>query len=446
MVPQPRVIGLRAWDAFLRFITPRRVWSYPLVLLAVLVCVAAYDNLSGQGLLNGISGGFGGDFLAFYTGGSFARRGSSLALTDADAQHAFQRAILGSDVTSVAVWVSPPYFAWLFAPVSALPYVAAYFVFVVLSVLGLFFAFRGLDRALGVSRAFAPSSAFLRRAPALFMFWIAIQYYPTFQWLLNGQITGLWLALSCAVFLLLRRERDFSAGLVLGLFACKPPLAIGLCVALSAARRVRALAGAALSGSALIALGLLTQRDAMRAYLEHGSELVELVRGRGYNTAGLHGSFELATLLLDGISHRLATVAGAAIALLVSAWIAALWWRAPYRPATRAWDLRMAATLAIGVIASPHLYVYDLMLLTLPLFIALAHVPSERGLPLGGGSLLGLTALVWALGLVGPVLTVFQQELTRGLLGFSIALQLGAVVIVLWARNVARLAGVPEGR
>src|SRR5262245_26581670 len=120
-----------------RFLTPARVRAYPLVAFVVLALVATYDRFSGQGLSNGLGDAFGGDFLGFYTGGHFAREGRARALADPDAQLAFQRAVIGRDIDALAAWVSPPYFAWLFAPFSALPYVAAFVAWVGTSVVAL---------------------------------------------------------------------------------------------------------------------------------------------------------------------------------------------------------------------------------------------------------------------------------------------------------------------
>jgi glycosyl transferase family 87 len=414
-------LGAFLCESLLAFLTPRRVWSYPLVSLVVLVVVAAYDRASGTGLINGISGPFGGDFLSFYTGGTFVRTGHADKLIDAEAQHAFQQQLLGVPTGSVSVWVSPPYFAYLFAPLSLLPYRAAFALFIVLSAVALF-------ATLGVfTRELYPKSTAIR------LCFVALQYYPTLEWLLNGQMTGLWLTLHLWVFLLLRRERDGAAGLALGLLVCKPQLALGIAAALLGARRFRALFAALLSGGACVALGFATVPDAMLAYAQHGQSLVSLVRDRGYNTAGLHGSFEFATLLFDGASPTLALVAGVCLTLLLLFVIGAAWARAEWRAGTRAFDLRMAATFALAVIASPHLYNYDLMLLMLPLFVSAARLSGARGLPLDGGPILCATALVWALGLLGPALTVAQQALSTRLLGFSSALQLGFLAVALWA-------------
>lgn len=429
--PERSPWGRRLRAAALRFLTPERIRNYPAIGFAVMLAVAVYDRLSGRGLVNGLAGPFGGDFLSFYTAGALLLRGTPEALADVDAQLAFQRSVLGTAVDSVAVWVSPPYFAWAFVPFAALPYTFAVIVFF-LANLGLFLlSFRLLARELRL-----PLSAAA-------MLWIALQYYPTINALLNGQMSALWLLVFCGVFVALRRGQDIRAGLLLGLFACKPPLAFGLGMALLAAGRFRALFAAAGSSLTLLGVGYLTLPAAMDAYFTRADELVSLVRGAGYNTAGLHGSFELATLLLDGVSRPVATVAGVATMCALIGLIGASWLGQPWVPRTRAWDLTFAGTFALGVIASPHLFAYDLTLLFLPLFVAVAHYPVRQRRPLGGGALLVSTALVWSLGLLGPVFTALQQELTRRTLGFAAALQVGVLAILLWAMDVVRMR---EGR
>lgn len=386
-----------------------------MIALFVLVSVTVYNYLYGD---------LSGDFRGFYAAGRLVRIGNAQALLDLDAQHALQESILGKPLDDSAVWVSPPYFAWLFVPLSFLPYAVSFCTFIAGSAVALWLSFRALSRelALGITPAF--------------MLFIAIQYYPTFQWLLNAQMSALWLSAMTTVVVLLRRRGDLAAGLVLGFFACKPQLALGISVALLAAGRYRALLGAALTGAGLVALGFFSLPQVMHGYLSNGLGLIGFVRKSGYHTAGLHGSFELATLLLDGLSPTLANLVGCAATLFLLGAIYVYWRRTPWTPSTRAWDLTMAATLALGVIASPHLFVYDLMLLLLPLFMLVAHERGKQGLPLDAGPLLSLTTLVWVLGLLGPALTVAQQYSSRLLFGFPSALQIGPIFVFFWAKAV----------
>jgi alpha-1,2-mannosyltransferase len=422
--PAPRRFG---------FLTPARVRVYPALTFIVLAALAVYDRAAGHGLVNAIDGALGGDFLSFYTGGAFVREGRAAELSTEPAQLAFQQAVLGGDVQGTALWVSPPFFAWVFAPFSRLPYAVAYLCFVALSVAVVTVAFRALGRELGDD------------LPARKKWWIALQYYPTLQWLLNGQMTGLWLSALVAVFLLLRARRDAAAGAVLGLFACKPTLAFGLAVALLVARRFRTLLVAAATAAALVIIGFLTLPEAMKAYLHSGGTLVSFVQSEGYRIVGLHGSFEFATLLLGGVSKHLAVAIGTLSCAGVVAATAALWFRVEWRPRSREWDLRMAATLVFGLISSPHLFVYDLTLLMLPLFIVAARVSSTtHGLPLDGGPVLRAAAVVWVFGLVGPVLSLMQDHVTRTLFGFSAIVQVGVPAVLLWGIAIRGIISNPR--
>jgi len=417
----------------LRLLAGGRIRSLPALTSFVIVVFALGNIVLGHGLENALGGPVGGDFLAFYTGGSFARRGLSGQLLNIDAQHKFQEQVLGVTTSYTAVWIHPPYLAWLFSPFSRLPYLPAYALFVLLSGASFAFSLRALRRELKLEHS----------TPKLL--WFSAQYFPTLHWLLNGQTTGIWLSVLSWVFIWLRRERDIAAGLLLGLFVCKPPLALGVAASLLGAKRFRCLAGVGVTTFALLGVGLYFSPGAMADYAGHAAMIASLNRGGGIPAAGLHGSFEFATLLLDGISHVAATCLGAALVLTLFTLLLVMWHRWGWSRGTRAWDLRMAATLAIGVVLSPHLFLYDLTLLVLPLCILMAWYPKRApALPLDGDKLLASTAIVVVLGLVGPVLTAGMLKASVRCLGAPVAVQLGVVAIALWAFLVAR-AAEPEG-
>jgi len=368
----------------------------------------------------------GADFRAFYTAGTFLRTGRSAELYDVDAAGRFQADVLGA--RGVSAWLSPPYWAWVYVPLSRLPFVPALFVHSAIAVaLGLV-ALTLLERELGV----------LRRSE---MAWVAACYYPTLQGFIDGQNTALWALLLTGVFVLLRRGRDGAAGVALGCFALKPQLAVGLVAALLGARRMRSLAVAALTAGAWVAMGYLTLPAAMRDYVTKTVDFGAYLRSAGYPVAGLHGLFQLGPLLLDAFSPRAATAIGAVLTALALAALVAIWATRRWEPGEASWDRRMAATLALSTLASPHLFGYDLMLLLVPLFIVWRLYPrgtEER--PLDGGPILGVTALGWGLALVGPALTVAQQGVSRWAFQKSIALQLDVPVTGLWIWLVYRSA------
>lgn len=121
--------------------------------------------------------------------------------------------------------------------------------------------------------------------------------------------------------------------------------------------------------------------------------------------------------------------------------VLASWRRGRWDPGTERWDLMMAGTLAIGLIVSPHLFFYDLMILLVPFGIVLGHrCEPANGRLLGGGGLLVWSAIVWALALVGSPLTRVQLEATEWLTGSPFALQLSTVAILAWGFTVLWLS------
>jgi hypothetical protein len=84
------------------------------------------------------------------------------------------------------------------------------------------------------------------------------------------------------------------------------------------------------------------------------------------------------------------------------------------------------------------LFLYDLAILLLPLFILRAHYPERVGLPLGGHPLLPLVAVIWALGLLGPALAVLQQTASKWLFGVPVAVQPGVIAIAAVALFITR--------
>jgi len=409
--------------AIAKLMNAERMRVYPALMFIALAFMSIRDALK-----TGIHGELGGDFLSFYTGGAFMLHGNAAALALVDKQHAFQEMVLHFPVKNTAVWVSPPFFAWLFAPLAMLPFPVAYAVFTAASLALCIGAFSALRKTLSIQQS-------TKR-----MLWTAAQFCPTIHWFVIGQTTAMWLSLLVWVFILLRQGRDAKAGLLFGLLVCKPPLAIGLAVGLLAARRFRTLTFAGVSAAALVGVGLLTTPSALLHYVHAGPKLVSLVRNPAYPISGLVGSFEFGTLLLDGISHRLGTALGVAMLVGLLGMIASFWARTTWRPGTLSWDLKMAATLAVGVTASPHLFFYDLMLLMLPLFIVSARLPTRSGLLFGDRGLAETTFWIWAAALASPLVSAIEMVLSREAFGFAIVLQLLVPLVGVWGYYANRRA------
>lgn len=417
------------------WLTPARARIYPATAALVVVLGYLVSVVIGEGRTDAAGAIEGADFSAFYWAGTALREGTH-GLYDIEAEAEFLSSLIApatNEKGEVHAFVSPPYWALVFAPLSLLPYRAALVVFWALCAAMLVANAALLRRALPALRAVS-----LARTVGT-----ALLFFPVLFAFLDGQTSMIVLAPLVLAFAALRRERDLWAGLALGLLAVKPQLALGLVVVALAARRWRVLLGAAISAGAWLAVGWTLLPDAMRDYAELAPELFEFLRRDDYYTWGQLSAYGFATLLLDPLSHAAGTVAawGAVLALcLVNA---VTWWRAPWAPGTRRWDLTMASSIAIGLVASPHLFLYDASLLLLPLGIVVAWlgtVPRDGNGPpaplLDGGPVLVATGALWVALFAGPFLTSALQDALRAASIPAVVVQLPTLAILYWAWRV----------
>lgn len=395
---------------------PRRVVAYPRMLLLAALLIAAARVVTGAATKV--------DFVAFYTAGAFVRDARTADLSSIPAQLAFQEDVLHAGVRSI--WVSPPLVAWAFAPLAALPYPTAVAAFVALGAALFALAVAVARRATGLD---VPLGSLLLRS---------LSYFPAFAWLTFAQTSAISLLLHCAAFAALARRRDVLGGAFVGLFAFKPQQALALVIALVVARRWRALAGAALTAGAFVALSAMIAPAESRAWLAESPRLFAFLRSAGYNAYGLHSLYGASALLLDGVSRGAATTLAAALGVACAAWLVWLWARVRWEPAGDAWRLAWAATVAASTLLSPHLYFYDLAILLLPAWIAFSVWKGPKAF-LDDGPIASATAWVWALGFVGPYVTMAMLEPTSAA-GHPFAVQLGVIAVAVWTARVGREA------
>ncbi|TMA24254.1 MAG: DUF2029 domain-containing protein, partial [Deltaproteobacteria bacterium] len=409
-----------SWVAWIvRVATPQRMRVYTGLMAAPMLCGLAWNYARGSGLLDGSGNVIGGDFLAFYTGarlflaGRLAESYQAGDRFDFPAQVAFQQELLAPQrPTGVDAFVNPPHAVLFYLPFAGSSYAVG---------LALWWTagLAALALSIGLLRRELPA---LRAVPAWRLFAACWLFLPTWAWFGYGQATALILLVCTGFFVLLRRGRDGWAGACLSCLAFKPQLAVASALLLLARGRWRALAAGAGGAAAWLAVGYALAPDAARAYLALVPRLGAMLRVQGYDTSGVQSFFGFAALLLDASSARAADLLGAALVLGALGWLAWRWWRTPWRPGTSRWDRMIAATFAIGWLASPQLYLYDLMLLLLPFAIVWSHSPP--GAPLGGGPVLAWTAVVWLLAFLGTPLARVQLYLSSAISVGPFAVQL----------------------
>jgi hypothetical protein len=280
------------------------------------------------------------DFAQLYAGATLI---GTPELYVPEANQKVHRETVGYVIPSV-YYSRLPFYAWMLRSLAGLPYRAAYWTFQAVSVacLGWFLWVFVKDR-LDV---------------ALFAF----LYPPLVFTPLNGQDVSIVLALASAGYLLMERDRPFTAGLLWSLCAIKPHLVLLLPLVLVTHRKWRALAGGVAGGAALAALSFVAQGPGwITEYLGL------LARDE------LHPSPELMPNLtaIGAAFPALATKPLAVAASLAAAALAGLAFARSAR-----WSTAFALCIPASLLLSVHAYAQDALLLLLPLALTQMH-PSK---------------------------------------------------------------------
>jgi hypothetical protein len=256
---------------------------------------------------------------------------------------------------------------------------------------------------------------------------------------------------------MLRRGRDLIAGLALGLMLYKPQLALALGLVLLVKQRWHSIIGILLGSLVWIITGLLTSTTAMKNYFDIMFLLPNYIRfhpaietGTVPSPWAVNSFFGFATLLLDNIWVTGANILFILLSIGGILTVIFIWRGITWKPGTREWDLSMAGTIVLGLLLSPQLYHYDLMLLLLPFAIILRYYASgSPGGFLDAGPLLFWSALLYITCFVGNLLAFAQVKLFA-LMGlpkfgvqFIIIVMLGWVAVIVQARKSSPLDQLP---
>jgi hypothetical protein len=272
------------------------------------------------------------DFLPRYTQGRMVGTGP---MYDIEAGYLEQDRTVGFHIAG-AYHDRLPWQALLFAPLSRLPYLAAYWLWIATNL-----------------ACFAVVIRFWL-LPRDYVLWGAV-FFPVAASIIVGQDSLMTAACLTGVLLLANRGRDVAAGLLLALCTTKPHLFLLVPVALVAQRRWRLLVSAA-AGT----LGLLAISTAV-AGLGWPSQLIAIVKVLGQD-AGLDVPLRPSVFQLGVNSATIAAAVLLAIALCAAIWRA------------RTLEAGVAAAILGSILIAPHTSVYDLPLL----LIALPALPLGR--------------------------------------------------------------------
>lgn len=286
------------------------------------------------GLTDGTRRAFGDDFINYWSGAYLAFHGRAAEVYDIQAFHAFEQSILGPHI-HYYMYSYPPVLLILTLPLVLFPYVPGLGVWLVATWYGFYRALKltGSDGVLLLSLA----------TPALFVSALGGQNGAMTAALLGGGLT-------------LLDRRPVVAGVMLGLLAYKPHLALMLPFAVIAGRRWVTMGAAAatvllLVMASVVLLGADRWSDFANSLSVMRTMILEDGTGGWYRMLSV---FVFARRLGAGL--ELAYALQAAAALAAAFFVARSWFRDD--PAY----LRSALVVVGTCLATPYLQDYDLVM------------------------------------------------------------------------------------
>ncbi len=367
------------------WLNPRRLRAQALVLALCLWGVCAVDFAT-PGLFDRSGNIKFQDFLPLYVSARMVAQGRARDLYDEGIVAAGEFQIIGRQSPVRLPNLYGPQVALLFVPLSRFSFPLAARIWVALSLLiygGC--AYTVLKMCPGLS------------SYSTIVVIAALAYPPLFHFFVRGQISALVLACFSAALLAFRSDRDWLAGIALGLLVFKPQFLMAVPLVWLLARSWIPFASMAASASAqLVLMWAYFGSPVMRAYFDALWRLPRRIGSVELNLAPIqmHSLRSFWSLLIPWPTAALVLYVASSIAVVS---IAAATWKSSSPLA-----LRFAALTLAAVLVNPHLFVYDLLALAPALLLLVDWALSNTQRP-SSALLFLFSYLAFILPLLGPL-------------------------------------------
>jgi alpha-1,2-mannosyltransferase len=366
------------------WLTSRRIRAHGLILALGLWSTYACSILDTPGLLNRNGLVKGADFLHYYTLGSLAREHRGADLYNMETQSTLAQQLVPEAGHLLYVPLYGPQVSLFFASLSVLPYGWALSLWLI------------SNAAIYAACCYAVWKTCPRlRSEGLTVLIVALAYPAFFHLIAWGQTSGLALACFTLAYFALLSKRMLSAGLAIGCLVFKPQLGLAAAFVFLLAHEWQVVFGAVAAAFAQLSMGWFYYGSfVMQEYLRHLIRVREVFPQLEPRPYQMHSLRSFWAMLVPWPHVAFGLFVATALAVLVAT---LLCWKS-----TAPLSLRFSCLLVATVLVSPHLTVYDLLILA-PAFLLLADWARANNDPPFARRIGPLLYLCYALPLIGPL-------------------------------------------
>jgi arabinofuranan 3-O-arabinosyltransferase len=295
---------------------------------------------SGQWLIDPQGRPIASDFVNVWAAGRLAADGHPALAYDWTVHKSMEVRAVGHAFANYYGWHYPPTFLFVASALALVPILPATFLWLAVTLPAYLAAIRAI---LGHRAGYLLALGF-----------------PATLWNVTASQNGFLTAALIGGTLTMLERQPIVAGVCLGLLTYKPHFGLLFPIALIAARQWRALIAASATAVAMIALSLIVfGTSPWLAFFAATPKMTQAVLSEGLAEFGRLQSVFGFVRSVDG-SESAAWTAQIIVALACAATTFALWRsRVPY-------ELKAASLAALALIATPYLYIYDLVVLAIP--------------------------------------------------------------------------------
>ncbi|MBU3947291.1 MAG: DUF2029 domain-containing protein [Proteobacteria bacterium] len=418
-----------------RYLNPPfiRFTTITIIIIGVLnLFVAFYTSAGGQNVYGSWSGG---DYSCFYIAGKILNNNPS-KLYDFRLQNELLHSLLPKiSPTEQLPYVNPPFFAIIFKPLSCLPYMLSYFLWVLISVIIYILAFKLFWKTL---ESMPPETAKL----ALLL---ALSFEPFFMENLFGGNSSVIGFFAFALYLYFGYfKKDLLSGFSLGILLYKPTFLIVILPMLLIARRIKILLGFGICSIIVIFVSVLTVGfDTCIEYMRFifGVSATALRSEEIFRTWKYIDVFSFSRLLFGTISPAGLILIGTA-SFVPILFLLKLWWKKNSLNKSSQ-DLLTASAITLTIIINMHFAIYDSVILVISILLTVDvlyhNIITQKSVELAPG-FKALLLLIY----ISPWISQHMARIL-GFQLFSLAIAILGIYQISLARTYSRITGTSSG-